>query len=53
MESLLPEISDHLYREARRTAEDGGAERTAGGTNVSHEEVRADDPGEGGDLMAG
>jgi hypothetical protein len=52
MESPFCEIIDCFYREARRTADDGGAEQTAGGRYVSHGEVRAEDPGERGDLMA-
>jgi hypothetical protein len=52
MESPFGEIIDGLYREARRTAEDGGAEQTAGCRYVGHGEVRAEGPGERGDLMA-
>jgi hypothetical protein len=52
MESPFGEIIDGLYREARRTSEDVGAEETAGGRDVGHEEVRTEDPGERGYLMA-
>jgi hypothetical protein len=52
MELPFGEIIDGLYWDARRTAEDGGAERTAGGRDVSYVEVRAEDPGERGDQMA-
>jgi hypothetical protein len=45
MELPFGEIIDGLYREARRTAEDGGAEQTAGGREVGHGEVRAEEPG--------
>jgi hypothetical protein len=51
MESPFREISNSLYREARRTAEDRGTEQTAGGKDVGHGEVRAQDPGERGDLI--
>jgi hypothetical protein len=52
MESPFGEIIDGLYREARRTAEDRGEERTAGVRDGGDGEVRAEDPGERGDLMA-
>jgi hypothetical protein len=52
MESLFRDIIDGLYREARRTADDGGAEQIAGGRDVGHGEVRAEDPRERGDPMA-
>jgi hypothetical protein len=52
MESPFREIIDGLYREARRTADDGGAEQIARGRDVGHGEVRAEDPGERGDLVA-
>jgi hypothetical protein len=46
MESPFGEIIGGLYREARRTAEDWGAERTAGVKDGGHGEVQAEDPGE-------
>jgi hypothetical protein len=52
MESPFGEMIDGLYREARRTAEDGGAEQTAGVRDVGHKEMRAEDSEERGDLMA-
>jgi hypothetical protein len=52
MESPFRGIIDGFYREARRTAEDGGAERTAGMRDRGHWEVRAEEPGDKGDLMA-
>jgi hypothetical protein len=36
MESPFREIIDGLYREARRTADDGADEQTAGGREVGH-----------------
>jgi hypothetical protein len=52
IESPFRGIPDGLYREARRTADDGGTEQTAGGRDVGHGEVRAEERGERGDLMA-
>jgi hypothetical protein len=52
MGSPFGDIIDGLYREARRTANDRGTEQTAGGRDVDHGKVRAEDPGERGDLMA-
>jgi hypothetical protein len=52
MKSPFGEIIDGLYQETRRTAEDVGAEQTARGRDVYHAEVRAEHPGERGDLMA-
>jgi hypothetical protein len=52
MEWPFGEIIDGLYREARRTAGDGGAERAASVGDGGHGEARAEDPGERGDLMA-
>jgi hypothetical protein len=52
MESPFGEIIDGLYREAQRTANDGGAEQTAGVRDGGHEEVQAEEPGDRGDLIA-
>jgi hypothetical protein len=52
MELRFREIIDGLYQEALRAADDGGAEQTGGVRDMGHGEVRAEDPGERGDLMA-
>jgi hypothetical protein len=52
MESPFGATIDSLCGEARRTAEDWGAERAAGIRDGGHWEVRAEDSGERGDLMA-
>jgi hypothetical protein len=52
MESPFRDIIDGLYREAWRTAEDGGSEQTTVGRDEGHGEVRAEHSGERGDLMA-
>jgi hypothetical protein len=52
MESPFRGTIDGLCREAGRTADDGGAQQTLGGRDMGHGEVRAQDPGDRGDLMA-
>jgi hypothetical protein len=52
MELPLRGIIDGLYREARKAAEDGGTERTAGVRDMGHRKVRPEEPEDRGHLMA-